>query len=215
MSDYLLSVMSIYGLSVLCLALLIGSIGIPMPATLMLIVSGSFVSQGEFSLWQTLVFASISTILGDNIGYAIGRYGGHKFVHTLGNRVGIIEQLKHAEEWTRRWGGVGIFFSRWLITPLGPWLNLTAGISNYPWHRFLFFDIAGELVWVSLYVLLGLFFSERVQALSELLGNTTWVILGIVVIIFLSRRLFQYLRSSDVKEEIKLDEKHISVETAN
>src|ERR1044072_3069201 len=119
MSDYILSVLSIYGLPVFCVALLIGSIGIPMPATIMLIASGSFVSQGELSLWHTLILASVFTILGDNIGYAIGLYGGHKLARRMSNRVGMTGQLNRAEEWTRRWGGAGIFLSRWLVTPLG------------------------------------------------------------------------------------------------
>jgi hypothetical protein len=74
---------------------------------------------------------------------------------------------------------MGIFLSRWLVTPLGPWLNLTSGIAGYSWPRFLFWDVTGEVLWVVIYVNLGKIFSDRVSALAELLGNLTWVIVGV------------------------------------
>ena len=104
--------------------------------------------------------------------------------------------IKRAEAFTKRWGGVGFFLSRWLITPLGPWLNLTSGITGYPWPRFLFWDVLGEVLWVVIYVSLGNIFSDRVGALAELLGSLTWVIVGTVALVILGWKLIQYFRSS-------------------
>jgi membrane protein YqaA with SNARE-associated domain len=74
--DQLLSAFSLYGLPVLFGALLIGAVGIPMPATMMLLAAGSFVVQGDLNLWWVLALASVAAILGDNVGYCIGRCGG-------------------------------------------------------------------------------------------------------------------------------------------
>jgi hypothetical protein len=65
-----------------------------------------------------------------------------------------------------------MFFSRWLVTELGPWLNVTSGIAGYPWRRFIFWDVLGEVLWVVLYVMLGYIFSDRVQYIAEILGNS-------------------------------------------
>lgn len=197
MSDYLLSILAAYGIPVLFGALLIGAVGIPMPATLLLLVAGSFVAEGELQMWPTLAFASVAAIIGDNIGYALGRWGSRHAAQRVAQKFGASEHLRRAEEWTRRWGGIGVFLSRWLITPLGPWLNLTSGLAGYPWPRFLAFDIAGEVLWVALYVMLGKLFDSQVQTVNDTLGNLTWALAGLVVSIFLARKLIHYLRAPD------------------
>jgi len=113
-------------------------------------------------------------------------------------------KVAQAQRFAKRWGGAGIFFSRWLVTPLGPWLNLTSGIAAYPWSRFLCWDVLGELLWVIAYVMLGKFFSDRIQALVEVLGNLGWVIVGLIATLILSLQLLRYLRPRKVSSEKKL-----------
>jgi len=200
-TDQLLGWLSLYGLPALFAILVIASAGMPFPVTLLLIASGSFVAQGELKLWPVLLLASAGAIIGDQIGYCIGRYGGRRLVHRITDKVGGTENIKRAEAFTRHWGGWGIFLSRWLATPLGPWLNLTSGITAYPWPRFFFWDVLGEVLWVVLYVMLGKFFNDRVAELADLLGNLTWVIIGVLGTIVLGWMLFQYFRSDKTTSE--------------
>lgn len=197
MSDYLLSTLGVYGLPVLFGALLVGSAGVPLPSSLLLVAAGSFVDQGELDLWPVLALAAAGAVLGDNVGYAVGRWGGGRLTRRLGRLVGGEAKVEGAEVWLRRRGGVGVFLSRWLLTPLGPVVNITAGASEYPWPRFLLFDVLGEALWVALYVLLGKLFSDRVQELSELLGDFTWAVLGLVAAVVLGVLLFKQLRAPD------------------
>ena len=201
MTDELLGLLSTYGLPALFVMLAVSSAGVPFPITLLLIASGSFVAQGEMGLWQVLIICSAGAVLGDQIGYWLGRSGGRKLVHRITRRFGGAEMIKRAEAFTKRWGGVGIFLSRWLVTPLGPWLNLTSGITGYSWPRFLFWDVLGEVLWVVIYVSLGNIFSDRVGALAELLGNLTWVIVGVIAAVILGWKLLQYFRSDDASSE--------------
>jgi membrane protein DedA with SNARE-associated domain len=191
--DQLLSAFALYGLPVLFGALLIGAVGIPMPASLMLLAAGSFVAQGDLSFWSVLALASLAAILGDNVGYCIGRCGGRRVVLRVSQRIGGEERLLRAEEWTRRWGWAGIFFSRWLVTPLGSWVNLASGLGLYSWPRFLFLVVAGEMLWVALYVVLGKIFSDQVLVLSEFLGDLTWSVVGLFVAFWLGRKLLRYI----------------------
>lgn len=197
MSDQLLGLLSTYGLPALFVIIAVASAGVPFPITLLLIASGSFVAQGELGLWQVLIIGSAGAVLGDQIGYWLGRTGGRKFVHRITERFGGAEMIKRAEAFTKRWGGAGIFLSRWLVTPLGPWLNLTSGITGYSWPRFLFWDVLGEVLWVVIYVSLGNIFSDRVGALADLLGNLTWVIVGVIAAVILGWKLLQYFRSGE------------------
>ena len=194
LSDQLLALLSQYGLPVLFAVIAIAAVGIPLPISMMLVAAGSFVELGEMKLWQVILVASAGAILGDQIGYALGRWGGQRVAGRLRRRRKGAEQIERADAFARRWGAAGIFFSRWLITPLGPWLNLTSGMAKYPWPRFLVWDVLGEVLWVVLYVMLGKFFSDRVQELVEILGNLAWVVLGLVVAAILGWKLLKYVR---------------------
>ena len=203
-TDQLLAALSQYGLPLLFGVTAIAAVGVPLPVSLMLVAAGSFVELGEMTLWQVIVVASAAAVLGDQVGYALGRWGGYRLLSRMKRRKNGDERIAQAQRFAKRWGGAGIFFSRWLVTPLGPWLNLTSGIAAYPWSRFLCWDVLGELLWVIAYVMLGKFFSDRIQALVEVLGNLGWVIVGLIVTLILSQQLLRYLRPRKVSSEKKL-----------
>ena len=205
MIDQLMGWLSLYGVPALFGILVVTSAGVPFPVTLMLLAVGSFVSQGEMKLWQVIVVGSAGAIVGDQIGYCLGLWGGRRLVLRITNKVGGGDKIKRAEAFSKRWGGAGVFFSRWLVGPLGPCINLSSGITAYPWHRFILWDVLGEVLWVVLYVMLGKFFSDRVQELAELLGNLTWVIVGVIAATILGWKLFQYFRNSGGTQAEKAD----------
>jgi membrane-associated protein len=196
-TDQLLGALSQYGLPVLFGVIVIAAAGIPLPISMMLVAAGSFVELGEMKLWQVIVVASAGAVIGDQIGYALGRWGGHRFVERIRRRRNGLEKLAQAQAFAKRWGAAGIFLTRWLITPLGPWLNLTSGMTGYPWTRFFVWDLLGEVLWVVLYVMLGMLFSDRVQALVEVLGNLAWVIVGLIAAVILGWKLLRYLQPAE------------------
>ena len=81
-----------------------------------------------------------------------------------------------------------------VVTELGPWLNVTSGIAACPWRWFIFWAVLGEVLWVVLYVMLGYIFSDRVQYISEILGNLARAILALMVANILGWNLFRYVR---------------------
>ena len=194
MIDELLGLITLYGVPALFAMLAIGSAGVPLPNSLMLLAVGSFVAQGELTLWHVLVAGSVGAIIGDQVGYLIGRFGGRRLVHRITDKVGGTANIMRSDAYMQRWGGYGIFFSRWLVGPLGPWVNLSSGITGYSWRHFTVLVVLGEILWVCLYVALGWFFSDRVQYLADLLGSLTWVIVGGIAATFLGWRLFRYFR---------------------
>jgi membrane protein DedA with SNARE-associated domain len=113
----------------------------------------------------------------------------------LGKRV----SLQAMEAKVKAWGGSGIFITRWLLTPLGPWINLASGTAGYPWHRFLFWDILGELTGAAVFISLGWFFSDRVMSLYGVLGDLTWAIAALLAAIVFGYLLLMYLRRAPVQ----------------
>ncbi len=167
MGDRVLSALSQYGSPALFLAVMVAAIGIPLPVTLLLVVTGSLVSQGVMNFWWAIGVASAGSIVGDQIGYAIGRWGGTRLISKCIALLGGPERFAQAEATARRWGGWGVFFSRWLVSPLGPWINFASGIAAYSWVRFVIWDILGEVLGVAFFIALGRTFSDRIQALAQ------------------------------------------------
>jgi len=194
MNDQLLAAVSQYGAPALFGIVAIAAVGVPLPISLLLIVAGSMISQGAMSLWGAIGAAGAGSILGDQAGYAIGRWGGPALVQKLWHRFGRGVELEAVEAKAKAWGGPGIFVTRWILGALGPWVNLASGTAGYPWPRFLMWDALGELTGAAVYISLGRFFSDRVIALSEILGDLTWAIAALLAALFLGWRLWRYLR---------------------
>jgi membrane protein DedA with SNARE-associated domain len=197
MNDQLLAAVSQYGAPALFGIVAIAAIGVPLPITLLLIVAGSMISQGAMNLWWAIGAASAGSILGDQAGYAIGRWGGPAVVEKIGGVFGKRASLRAAEAKAKAWGGPGIYITRWLLSPLGPWINLASGTAGYPWHRFLFWDMLGEITGAAVYIGLGRFFSDRVMALYAVLGDLTWAVAALLAAVILGFQLVMHLRRPD------------------
>ena len=196
--NQILAAVSEYGSPALFGIVTIASVGVPLPVTLLLVVVGSMVSQGVVNLWWAIGAAGAGSVLGDQAGYAIGRWGGPAVVARLSALFGKRAGLEAMEAKARAWGGPGIYITRWLLSPLGPWINLASGTARYPWHRFLMWDILGELTAAVLYISLGRFFSDRVTALGAVLGDLTWAIAALLAAIVLGYQLVAFLRRARV-----------------
>lgn len=174
-SAYILLSLTAYGLPVLFGAILVAALGLPVPASLLLLSAGALAAQGHLSIWWVTSIAIVAAVLGDLLGYSLGRWGSGRFITRLSRRTAGVEQM---ETLTRRWGGMGVFLTRWLMTPLGPMVNVTSGITRFSLPAFFCCDVAGETLWVAVYVLLGWLANAQVQWLSTTLGNLTWAFAG-------------------------------------
>lgn len=192
LSEQLLADLALYGTPLLFGITVIACAGVPLPASLLLIAAGSFADHGEMNGAAVIGFASFGAVLGDQIGYMFGRWGDRALSTRVSRWLGSEARLAEAEAHARKWGGTGIFFTRWLATPLGPFVNIASGFTHYSWFRFLLWDILGEVLWVGLYVSVGEVFGHRVQMLSGVLAQITWagvaLFVGVVLAWMLWRR---------------------------
>jgi membrane protein DedA with SNARE-associated domain len=188
----LTSALASYGAIAVFISVLLAAVGVPLPVSFLLIAAGSFIEAGELDFWPIIIAATVGACIGDHLGYLIGRYGGRAFVGRLGARLGAQAAIAQAEATSVRWGGVAVFFSRWLVTAIGPYINLLSGVSRGGLLAFTPAVIAGELIWVLGYVYLGRLFNDRVSELSTMLGDATGLVLAalaaIVLLVVLVRR---------------------------
>lgn len=205
-TDKLLAALALYGLPVLCAVILVASIGVPLlPVSLMLVVAGSLAKQGHPALSTLLISGTATAILGDHIAYGLGRWGGRRLVDRVTLKIGGDDKIRKAEDLSRRWGAVGIFFSRWLVTELCPWISMASGLTRYPYGRFLFLVVSGEVIWVSMYVLLGYLSSFQIQYVAVLIGYQGRVVMALLVALLLIWRVISYFRQRSPAESITSD----------
>ena len=117
--------------------------GLPLPGETTLLLSGVAASTGRIDPWIAIAVGSVAAILGDNIGYAIGRYGGRRVVMRLAHIGGIESSLAWGEQFFARHGGKTVFIARWLfgLRIFGAWI---AGMVHMPWRAFFFWNAAGR-----------------------------------------------------------------------
>ncbi len=196
MTDTLLLLIADYGLSILAVCIYLACLGIPLPGTILLVLAGAFVPGGDIDLVALLLVAFGTAMLGDLSAYAIGSYGGAALEKRLSNAPKRKKQMDRARAFSQKWGGVGVFLSRWLLAPVGPWISYGSGISRFPPVSFVLWGGLGELIWVGGYVTLGLLFSSNALALAGILAQTSWMLLGLIAVFVLGRKLLAAARSA-------------------
>jgi membrane protein DedA with SNARE-associated domain len=187
----LLDALSTYGPLAIFVSILISAVGLPLPTSFLLIVAGSFVAQASLELWQVLIAGIAGAVIGDHIGYGIGWWAGHEAVARIGKRMNALALIDKAEAMSNKWGGVSIFFSRWFVTAVGPYINFTSGIARYRPPLFTLFVVLGEALWVGIYVALGYLFSDSLSTITDALGDFTWLALGVGAIVVLGYLLLR------------------------
>jgi membrane protein DedA with SNARE-associated domain len=119
----------------------------------MLIAGAVLASQGSLRIVPLMMTAWIAAVLGDNIGYAIGRFGGRQLILRHGRRLGITsERLDRVERIFARFGASVVLFARFFVL-LRQLNGLVAGSLGMAWWRFALFNGAGGALWVTAWAL--------------------------------------------------------------
>ena len=181
MTDTAFALIVSYGPVVLFLVTFMSCLALPVPASLMMLAGGGFVASGEIAASAAVIAALAGAVLGDQAGYFLGRAGGGGLERWIGANPHRADLRTRSLTMIDRWGGLGVFFSRWLVSPLGPYVNLIVGASTLSWARFAFWGFLGEAIWVALYVGLGAAFSARIAQLADLLGSASGFLAGLTV----------------------------------
>jgi membrane-associated protein len=192
MTDLLLLWVSDYGLWVISIATLLSCFALPLPSSLMMMAGGAFAAAGDLVLWQVCLGAFTGAVVGDQTGYwAARRFGGDRLWARLRKRDGPARLLDQAERLLAQRGGWAVYLTRWLFSPLGPYVNLIAGATRMPWRRFTLADLAGEATWVTVYVTLGFAFGTQIEELSETLGSVIGALTAGMLTLLLGRAVWR------------------------
>lgn len=141
-----------YGYGAIFAGVLLESSGVPLPGESLLVAAAIYAAATHHLAIVWLVpAAAAGAILGDQIGYAIGRHVGVRVLERWGRRVGLsAERLELGRYLFRRYGGQVVFLGRF-VAVLRTFAALLAGANRMPWPRFLLWNALGGLGWTSLY----------------------------------------------------------------
>jgi membrane protein DedA with SNARE-associated domain len=180
-----------YGYAAVIGALLLESFGLPLPGEAMLIAGAALAAGGELRLVPLLVSAWLAAVAGDNIGFAIGRFGGRRLILRYGARIGITEsRLARVEAFFRRFGAQIVLVARFFAV-LRQLNGLVAGTVGMGWWRFLAFNALGAALWVSAWGFGVYYFGRslghvaaRLHGLHYVIGSLALVLVVAAVVLF-------------------------------
>jgi membrane protein DedA with SNARE-associated domain len=163
--------------------LLVGleSVGIPLPGETILIAAGTYAgSTHRLSVWGIWAVAIAGAVLGDNLGFLIGRTGGYRLLRRYGRYLRIGDgQLKVARYLFDRHGGKVVFFGRF-VSLLRTFAAFLAGTARMTWRRFVPYNMAGGILWSAVYTFAAY---GAGTTLSRVSGTLDWVFAGLAVAI--------------------------------
>jgi membrane protein DedA with SNARE-associated domain len=182
----LMHLLTTYGYWAVLFFVAIESTGIPFPGETMLLVAAIYAgSTHRLSLPLVIGAAASGAILGDNLGFWIGREGGYRLLRRYGRYIRLDERkLKLGQYLFMQHGGKVVFFGRF-VAVLRAWAAFLAGTNRMRWPLFLLFNALGGIVWATLYGLGGYFLGDNVHRLTGPVGIVAIVLAAFFIIAFL------------------------------
>jgi membrane protein DedA with SNARE-associated domain len=195
----------------LVVGLIIGveSVGIPLPGEIVLVSASVAASQGIVDPVLLCVIASGGAILGDSIGYLIGRRHGRSLLAWLGRRAPKHfgpKPIAQAERAFARWGAWAVCGGRF-IALLRILAGPLAGILGMPYRKFLLANAAGGIAWASVITTVGYVFglvAERWIRGFSWLALLVTIVIGAVITLYVRRRSARMLEPEPVEAEAEL-----------
>lgn len=169
--------------------------GVPAPGETVLIAAAFFAGLGHLNILLVALVGFIGAVVGDNIGFAIGNYGGHPLVERFGKYIFLTpERTSRAEAFFNRHGGKVIVIARF-VEGLRQANGIIAGLSEMKWLKFIAFNAIGAALWVGLWSSVGYFGGSHIEAFLKYQLYFTISVL-VLILLYVGFRFFKRKRSA-------------------
>ena len=178
-----LSVTTNLGLPVIGLVVAIEALGVPLPGETAVILGGLAANQGRLSIVAVIIVAAAAAIVGDNIGFMIGRRGGRALLERPGRFFEERQRmLAIGDPFFERHGPKAVFLGRW-ITGLRVWTSWLAGASDMRWPTFLVWNALGGTAWAISVALAAYYGGKSVETVFSKVGLYGGIAAGVLIVI--------------------------------
>jgi membrane protein DedA with SNARE-associated domain len=180
-----------YGYFGIALLVTLEDFGLPVPGETTLIAAAFFAGvEGHLNIILVAIVAFIAAVIGDNIGFAIGRFGGHPLLERFGKFIFLTpERINKAEAFFNRHGGKVVTIARF-VEGLRQANGLIAGISEMRWQKFLFFNAVGAALWVALWSSIGYFGGSHIQTFLRYQLYVT-IAFVVAIVLFIAYKVYE------------------------
>jgi membrane protein DedA with SNARE-associated domain len=177
---------------------LIEDFGVPVPGETVLILASVYAGTGRLNIGLVALLGFCGALLGDNIGFAIGHFGGRRLVERYGRYIFLTpERLNVATRFFESHGGKIIIIARF-VEGLRQANGIIAGTSGMHWARFLFFNAIGAALWVLVWTSVGYFSGSHINTIyNEATRYDMYLAIGLgaLVLAYVARRVVRVRRA--------------------
>ena len=186
-----------YGYGLILVMVMLESVGLPLPGEATLIAASIYAgATHDLTLTGIIAAATAGAVIGDNIGFWIGDKVGYRLLVRFGPRLHVTPaKIKLGRYLFMRHGGKVVFFGRF-VAVLRAMAAFLAGANKMPWPRFFAFNVAGGIVWATLYACAAYSLGARVHALAGPAGLAS-LLLAAAFLVW----LFLFMRRNEARLE--------------
>jgi membrane protein DedA with SNARE-associated domain len=181
-----------YGYLAVVGLVLLEDFGVPVPGETVLILGAVYAGAGRLNIFLVGLLAFLGAIVGDNIGFAIGHFGGRRLVDRFGRYVLLTpERFEKAARFFERHGGKVIVVARF-VEGLRQANGIVAGTIGMHWARFLMFNAIGAALWVAVWTSIGYFSGSHIDAIyntATKYDGYLAILVGLVLVAYIGWRI--------------------------
>ncbi|NRD78168.1 DedA family protein [Bacillus sp. BRMEA1] len=167
------------------LGMILESACIPIPSEVIMPFGGFLVSTGHLNLIGVILVGTLGNLIGSLIAYAIGHWGGKRFIDRFGKYVFLSQKhLEAAENWFDKRGEIAVFVSR-ILPAIRTFISLPAGIARMSLAKFLTYTAIGSVIWSSILTYVGYVLGKNWGNIQGFLHPIAYLVAGIVAVILI------------------------------
>jgi len=152
-------------------------VGVVVPGEIGVVLAGVVANQGKLPVWAVLVASIAGAVIGDSIGYEVGKRWGEQILSKLPDRLLDKRKMENAKDALRRHGGKSVFFGRF-IAALRALIPGAAGMSGLPYVKFVFWNALGGSIWATAFVLIGYIAGSQYKSVER---YANWIGIALLV----------------------------------
>jgi membrane protein DedA with SNARE-associated domain len=188
-----------YGYLAVAGFVLLEDFGVPVPGETILILGAVYAGTGRLNIFLVGLIGFLAAVAGDNIGFAIGHFGGRRLVDRFGRYILLTpERVDKATGFFERHGGKIVVAARF-IEGLRQANGIIAGMTGMHWAKFLGFNALGAALWVGVWTAIGYFSGSHIDTIYKAATRySTYLAIAVVLLIlaYIARRLWKRRRSA-------------------
>lgn len=178
MTEAVLALVPDYGIFLVFGVVLLASLAVPLPASVLVLTSGSFVASGDLALVPVFLAATAAYILGDQLAYGLARKFGPTVLSYFERSERAAPIVEKSRSLLQRRGALAVLISHTILSPTCPYVSYLSGAGELNWRSFTFAAVPGALFWTAMYIGLGYTFASQLEQVAVILSNFFGVVIA-------------------------------------